>query len=97
MGQTDGRPENMMPLAKAASGHGCRRRGGIKTPEEGVCQCFCGEINIAQRLWRLLLDHIIEEATGAAGNTSSTEGHKQKKREALKKEEKQSERQAGGW
>lgn len=40
-----------------------------------------------RRLLGLLLDHIIEEATGAAalhkgkGNTSSTEGHGQEKKE----------------
>lgn len=61
------------------------------------------KINIAQRPQELLLDHIIEEATGAAvlhkskGNTSSTQGHEEKKRKALLKEEKQKERQAGGW
>lgn len=49
-----------------------------------MCYCFHGEINTAHCLQGFLLDHITDEATGAAarhkgkGNTSSTQGHREK-------------------
>lgn len=68
-----------------------------------MCHYFHGEINVAQCLQGLLLDHIIEEATGAAvlhkgkGNTSSTEGHKEEKRVCIKEEKQRARgRQVGG-
>lgn len=67
-----------------------------------VCHCFHGKINPAWRLQGLLLDHIIERATGAAGlhkgkgNTCSTQGHEEEKRKAHKRGETEGEG-AGGW
>lgn len=94
---TDGRPSRNPD----ASGHADVE--AIKTPQERVCHCFHGEINIARRLSELLLDHITEDTTGAAalhkgkGHTSSTEGHDQKKkRSTYKRRERARGRQVGG-
>lgn len=63
---------------------------------------FNGEINSSQRLQGFLLDHIIEEATGAAelhkgkGNTSSTQGHWEKREKHILKRRKKGSK-AGRW
>lgn len=62
-----------------------------------MCHCFHGEINIAQSLQGLLLDHIIEEATGAAALHKGKRKHQQHSRtQGYKRRETEGDRQVGG-